>query len=76
MKAMILVEKAYSARAFEVVEVNLGVGAKENVMEAVTVASFEVAWALGPFVGSGGAVIAAAAVARTAEDSVGKNAAD
>lgn len=60
-KAMIQVVKAYSAWAFGVVEVNLGVGAKGNAMEVATVAYSEVAWALGPFVGSGGAVIAAAA---------------
>lgn len=63
MKATIQVVKAYSAWAFGVVEVNLGVGAKGNAMEAVTEANFAVAWALGPFAGSGGVVIAAAAVA-------------
>ena len=61
MKAMIQVVKAYSARAFGAVEVNLGVGAKGNATVAVSVANFEVAWDLGPFVGSGGAAAAAAA---------------
>lgn len=60
MKAMIQAVKAYSAWAFGVVEVNLGVGAKGNVMEVVTVANFEVAWS--PFVGSGGVVIVVVAV--------------
>ena len=45
------------------VEVNLGVEAKGNVKEVVTAVNFEVAWAMGPFVGSGGAEIAAAAAA-------------